>query len=151
MIAARLPLPPKSRDSHGRPVGWPAAVAASFALPYAGLEFCRIVAPIPRMDASLTGSQRAYLRGLGQRLGAVVHVGREGVSREVVTELDRRLATDELVKVRFVGAERVERAALCEQLATESGAACVGAVGHTALFYRRQTDAARRQIAFPSN
>jgi RNA-binding protein len=39
------------------------------------------------------------------------------------------------VKVRFVGSDRVERAALCLQVAAATGSACVGSVGATALFF----------------
>lgn len=101
-------------------------------------------------DTSLTGAQRAYLRGLGQRLDATLQLGRDGVNQGVVTELHGLLRRHELVKVRFVGADRHERAALCEQIAGLAHASCVGAVGHTALFYRRNDDPAERQIVFPA-
>jgi RNA-binding protein len=42
-----------------------------------------------------------------------------------------------LVKLRFSGGQdRHERAALTARIETEAGCACVGSVGHTALFWR---------------
>lgn len=100
-------------------------------------------------EISLTGAQRAFLRGLGQRLEAALMVGREGLTAAVAAELDRLLRAHELVKVRFVNADRSERGALCEAIARQLGGPCVGAVGHTALFYRPNPDPADRRLELP--
>ncbi len=85
---------------------------------------------------SLTGAQKTKLRGLGQTLSDSLRIGRQGPGPTIYTELNRQLDTRELVKVRFEGADRETRAAHCEQLATHAPCQCVGAVGHTALFWR---------------
>ena len=100
-------------------------------------------------DFSLTGSQKTYLRGLGQRLEPALKVGRAGATPTFLKELQQVLNGDELVKLRFLGADRDERAALCTQIADEGRCICVGAVGHTALFYRQQTDPQKRSITLP--
>lgn len=86
---------------------------------------------------ALTGARRTRLRGLGQTMPDTQHVGREGAAPAVVAQLDRELTRRELVKVRFSGGQdRHERAALHAALAAATGSECVGAVGHTALFWR---------------
>jgi RNA-binding protein len=86
---------------------------------------------------SLTGAQRTRLRSLGQTMADTQHIGREGAAPAVVAQLDRELAARELVKVRFSGGQdRHERAALHTALAAATRSECVGAVGHTALFWR---------------
>ena len=97
----------------------------------------------------LTGAQKSFLRGRGQTLEATLKVGRGGITPEFLAELQKLLRAHELVTLRFLGAERDERAALCEQIADEGRCVCVGAVGHTALFYRQNPDAAARQIKLP--
>lgn len=99
-------------------------------------------------ESLLSGAQRARLRGLGQRLEAGLKLGRDGVTPTVQHELDRLLRAHELVKVRFVNADRDERATLCHQVATALQCECVGAVGHTALFFRRNPDPAEHRIEF---
>ncbi|PTX95582.1 YhbY family RNA-binding protein [Opitutus sp. ER46] len=99
-------------------------------------------------ESSLTGAQRTFLRGRGQRLDAALKIGRDGVTPALNAELDRLLRAQELVKVRFVNADRDERAALCERLAAEVACECVGAVGHTALFFRQNPNPADRQYSF---
>lgn len=91
----------------------------------------------PMSLPALTGAQKTRLRGLGQTMPDSLHVGREGAVASVTAQLDRELARRELVKVRFTGGQdRHQRAALHETLATATQSACVGAVGHTALFWR---------------
>jgi RNA-binding protein len=85
---------------------------------------------------SLTGAQKTHLRGLGQNLSDSLRLGRQGPTPALLTELNRQLDTRELVKVRFEGADREARAALCDRIATDTACLCVGAVGHTALFWR---------------
>ena len=49
----------------------------------------------------ITGKQRSYLRKLGQELDALVFIGKNDVTDNVVEELDRALKTKELVKVKI--------------------------------------------------
>jgi RNA-binding protein len=113
-------------------------------------EFLRSsLAHIHMYDFPLTGAQKTYLRGLGQQLEATLKVGRAGLTPAFFKELQHALNNDELVKLRFLGADRDLRAALCTQIADEGRCVCVGAVGHTALFFRQQTDLQRRAINLP--
>jgi len=98
----------------------------------------------------LTGAQKTFLRGLGQRLEPALKLGKGGLTPAFYAELQKLLRAHELVKLRFLGAERDERAALCEQIADEGRCVCVGAVGHTALFYRQHPEPAERQIKLPA-
>ena len=95
------------------------------------------------MDAiTLTGSQKSRLRGIGQRTEPSVRVGKEGMTPAMLSELRRQLAARELVKLRFVGIAREERAALCDKLSGATGSTFVGSVGQTALFYAPSASAA---------
>ncbi len=100
-------------------------------------------------DFPLTGAQKTYLRGLGQTLEPALKVGKGGLTPQFYTELQRVLNQDELVKLRFLGADRTERAAFCEEIADQGRCVCVGAVGHTALFFRRQRDPEKQSITLP--
>lgn len=87
-------------------------------------------------SSSLTGAQKTQLRGLGQKLSDSLRIGRQGPTPALYIELNRQLATRELIKARFETADRDERAVLCERMAAEAPCLCVGAVGRTALFWR---------------
>jgi RNA-binding protein len=94
----------------------------------------------------LTGAQKTRLRGLGQTLEPALKIGKAGLTPTSQREFARLLDARELVKVRFEGADRHERAALIERIKTETGAPCVGSVGHTALFFRQNEDPAKRSV-----
>jgi RNA-binding protein len=100
-------------------------------------------------ELELTGAQKSHLRGLGQRLEPSLKVGKEGLTPAFFTELQKLLRAHELVKLRFLGAERDERAALCDRIADEGRCVCVGAVGHTALIYRQHPEPEARRINLP--
>lgn len=97
----------------------------------------------------LTGAQKSHLRGLGQTLEASLKVGRGGLTPEFFAELQKLLRAHELVKLRFLGADRDERSAYCAQIADQGRCVCVGAVGHTALFYRQHPEPEERTVRLP--
>ena len=94
----------------------------------------------------LTGAQKSHLRGLGQTLEPAMKVGKGGLTPTFFTELQKNLRAHELVKLRFLGAERAERTALCVEIADGGRCVCVGAVGHTALFYRQNPEPSERTV-----
>lgn len=96
----------------------------------------------------LTGAQKAFLRSRGQTLDAVLKVGRGGLTPAFFTELQRLLRSHELVKLRFLGADRAERAALCDQIADQGRCLCIAAVGSTALFFRQNPEPKERRVDF---
>jgi RNA-binding protein len=100
-------------------------------------------------DFPLTGAQKAHLRGLGQTLEPSLKLGKGGVTPTLLAELQKLLRAHELVKLRFVGVERDERSVLCAQIADEARCVNVGAVGHTALFYRQHPEPDQRSVELP--
>ncbi|HUR56865.1 MAG TPA: YhbY family RNA-binding protein [Opitutaceae bacterium] len=94
----------------------------------------------------LTGAQRSHLRGLGQKLEPALKLGRGGLTPAFYTELQRLLRKHELVKLRFLGADREERTALSTQIADEGRCICVGVLGNTALFYRQHPEPKERSV-----
>jgi RNA-binding protein len=98
-------------------------------------------------NTSLTGAQKTRLRGLGQTLEASLKIGKAGLSPAFFREFARLIEARELVKLRFDGADRHARAELITQIEAGTAVTCVGAVGHTALFYRENADPAKRVAA----
>lgn len=97
----------------------------------------------------LSGAQKRHLRGLGQQLHASLHLGKDGLTANFMTEFQTALRHQELVKVRLHGVERSERDTLCEKLADEGRCIWIASVGHTALFYRQQPDETKRSVELP--
>ena len=97
-------------------------------------------------DFPLTGAQKSKLRGIGQTLEPALKLGKSGLTRDFFLELQRVLNTHELVKLRLLEKDREVRAELCERIADEGRCLCVGAVGGTALFFRRREDPEKQRV-----
>ena len=100
-------------------------------------------------DFPLTGAQKSFLRGLGQKLDATLKLGKGGLTPAFLTELQHGLRAHELIRIRLLGIERSEREELCTKIADEGRCVFVGAVGHTALFYRQHPEPAERGVQLP--
>lgn len=96
----------------------------------------------------LTKRQRAFLRRQAHHLNPVVQIGKQGVTAQVQTVIDRALEAHELIKVKFLDF-RDEKEALARSIAEASSGHVVGIIGHIAILYREQTDPDKRQIALP--
>ncbi len=95
----------------------------------------------PRKRALMPSSPlRRALRAAGHHLGAVVQVGKEGVTDALLEELDAQLLAHELVKVK-VGTESPEgRFEAAERLGHAAGAQVAQIIGRTVLVYRRNPE-----------
>jgi RNA-binding protein len=89
----------------------------------------------------LTAEGKRKLRSRAHHLKPVVLVGHNGLSDAVMNEVTRALDDHELIKIRFRGLDRHERASeiarVCDTLAAE----LVGNIGGTAILFRERADA----------
>jgi len=82
-----------------------------------------------------TNAQIRELKARGQRLKALLKIGKEGISPRFLTALDDALKHHELVKVKFDDFKERKKE-LAPQLADKSGSHLVTRVGNVALLYR---------------
>lgn len=98
----------------------------------------------------LSSHARKYLRGLAHSLKPVVLVGHKGATASVSQALDQALLKHELVKVKFIeGKTKIEKDKKISELERKTGAARVGTIGHTAIFYRPHPRPDKRTIKLP--
>jgi RNA-binding protein len=88
----------------------------------------------------LDSASKRKLRQSAHHLKPVVLVGQHGLSSAVVAEIDRALIDHELIKVKFRGLERDERAETVQRVATELNADVVSTIGGTAVIYRKNPE-----------
>lgn len=82
------------------------------------------------------------MRGHGQLLDVSLMIGREGINDQTPGLLDELLTRHQLVKVRSHVPHRHARNEAFEKLAEATSSALIGTVGHVAVFYRPNADAA---------
>jgi RNA-binding protein len=84
----------------------------------------------------LTTKQTAYLRGLGQALRPILHVGYEGYTPAIQAALEDLFRRRELVKVRVLNTASDSTQGVADAMAKAAGAAVAGVVGKTFVLYR---------------
>jgi RNA-binding protein len=85
---------------------------------------------------SLTGKQRADLRGEAHHLDVLVHVGHQGITETLLGALDDALRTRELVKVQLSKNTDVKAKDVAGDLAAQVGAEVVQVIGRTITLFR---------------
>jgi RNA-binding protein len=90
--------------------------------------------------AALTSKQRQFLKGRAHALSPVVRIGKGGLTGGVVAETKTALRAHELIKVRIEVEDGKERREAGRQLAADTDAHLVGAVGKVAILYRARDE-----------
>ncbi|MHB1225316.1 MAG: ribosome assembly RNA-binding protein YhbY [Gemmatimonadaceae bacterium] len=98
---------------------------------------------------TLTGREKAALRAEAHHLTAIVHVGKEGLSRTVVQSLDDALRTHELVKVQLGKTLELAPRDAAHELATSSGSDVIQVIGRTVTLYRENPELKRKAGDLP--
>ncbi len=98
--------------------------------------------------SQLTGAQRKFLRGMANRLEALIIVGKQGASDSLIRATDAELTAHELIKVRF-NEFKEEKDALSEKIAEATGAEIVGRIGHVVMLYRQHPEPEKQTITLP--
>ncbi len=89
---------------------------------------------------ALSSKARAALRAECNQLQATVHVGKDGVTQQVIQSLDDALRTRELVKIALNRTAGVSVKAAAHDLAAALGAEVIQMIGKTATLYRKRED-----------
>ncbi|MEP7370736.1 MAG: ribosome assembly RNA-binding protein YhbY [Nitrosospira sp.] len=95
---------------------------------------------------TLTLVHRRALRALAHTISPIVWIGAEGLSENVIHELDQGLKSHELIKIRVFSDDREIRNALLEEICGRLKAAPVQHIGKTLAIYRPKSD----EIATPA-
>ncbi|MFT0211643.1 ribosome assembly RNA-binding protein YhbY [Pseudomonas sp. F1_0610] len=86
---------------------------------------------------SLTQEQKKKFKSIGHHLKAVVTVADNGLTENVLAEIDRALNDHELIKVQIRLPERDDRKVILDELCQASSALLVQSIGKMALIYRK--------------
>ena len=90
------------------------------------------------MPKELTPAERQALKGRAHRLKPVVLVGDAGLTAAVVREIERALATHELIKIRVMGVARDARDALLGEVCAATASAPIQHIGKVLVVYREK-------------
>jgi RNA-binding protein len=84
----------------------------------------------------LTNKQRSVLRSLGNNLDPILTVGKNGITDNLIEQLDQALIARELIKGRVLPHTAFDVAEIGTELAAKTAAEVVQVIGRNILFYR---------------
>ena len=85
----------------------------------------------------LTSKQRAVLRAMANGETAIMQIGKDGISPNLVKTVSDALETRELIKLSVLETCEESPREAAEALAAEAGADVVGVIGRKIILYRR--------------
>lgn len=88
------------------------------------------------MLRELTSKQRAYLRGLANTMDPILHVGKDGVTENMIRQADDALEARELFKGVVLQNSPVTAREALDLLCEATGAAPVQSIGSRFVLYR---------------
>ena len=84
----------------------------------------------------LNTKQVSHLRGLAHSLNPVVMIGNQGLTENVIKEIELNLNAHELIKVQVAGDDRNARKAMFQAICDKTNAVAVHHIGKQLVFYR---------------
>ncbi len=88
----------------------------------------------------LTGKQRSFLRSIANTIPTILQVGKDGISANMIKQVDDALEARELVKGNVLKNSAIEAREACEELAQSLKAEIVQVIGNRFVLYRQSVD-----------
>ncbi len=95
----------------------------------------------------LTGKQRSYLKALGQKIDPSVYIGKQGITENVLKEMEVGYENRELVKVKLQEGCLLDTKEAANEVAEATGAEFVQAIGRRFVLYKESKE--NKQIELP--
>ncbi len=84
----------------------------------------------------LNSKQVSHLRALSHSLNPVVMIGSNGLTEQVLREIDVSLNAHELIKIKVFGDDRELRKQMLEEICAKTGAVAIHHIGKQLVIYR---------------
>lgn len=84
--------------------------------------------------------QRKSLAAQAHHINPIVIIGKNGLSAEVLGELDRGLSSHELIKIKILNGDRKARTLLFEKICHQLNAFPINHIGRVLVIYRPETE-----------
>lgn len=95
----------------------------------------------------LNKDQKKYLRSLLHTRGIIIWIGHNGLTANVMTEIEAALDHHELIKIRVRTGDHEQRDRILERICAQTGAEAVQKIGTIVSVYRPNPD--KPAIRFP--
>ena len=94
----------------------------------------------------LTSKQRAQLRGIANTIDTIVHIGKDGISDNLVKQANDALDAREIIKCRVLENSMYTAREACDELSRLTRSEQVQVIGTKFVLYRQHYDKSKRKI-----
>jgi RNA-binding protein len=94
----------------------------------------------------LTQDQKKSLKSKAHALNPVVMIAGNGLSENVLNEINQALECHELIKVKISGFERDEKLEMATEICRKFGAFLIQIIGHVVVLYKKNNKKSERKI-----
>ena len=84
----------------------------------------------------MTSKQRAYLRGLANRLTPILQIGKSGLSENLIKQIDDALEARELIKITVLETAPEDIKSLGNEISEQTNSVFVQSIGSKITLYR---------------
>ena len=88
----------------------------------------------------LNSKQRAYLRGMANSIDTIVHVGKGGMSDQIIKQADDALVARELIKGKCLETSPLSSSEAADLIAEKTNSDVVQVIGSKFVLYRPNLD-----------
>lgn len=88
----------------------------------------------------MTSKQRAYLKSLAMTMDPVIHIGKSGVTPELVQSVEEAIEKRELIKLAVLKNCMEDPRGIADQVAQRTRSECVQIIGKKIVLYRKNRD-----------
>lgn len=94
----------------------------------------------------LTSKQRAQLRGIANGIDTIVHIGKDGITDNLIKQANDALDAREIIKCRVLENSMLTAREACDELSQVTRSEQVQVIGTKFVLYRRHYDKSKRKI-----
>ena len=88
----------------------------------------------------MNSKQRAYLRGLAQKIEPIFQIGKAGISENQIEQINNALEARELIKITFLDTIPDDKQSLASEVASQTNSEIVQIVGKKLTLYKRSVN-----------
>lgn len=85
----------------------------------------------------MTSKQRAYLRGLAQKVEPIFQIGKSGISDNQIEQLTNALEARELIKISFLTSIPEDKHSIAEEIANRTNSEIVQIIGKKLTLFKK--------------
>ena len=95
----------------------------------------------------ITSKQRAYLRGLANKITPIFQIGKGGINENMIRQINDALEKRELIKLHVLENSLMDARSACDEIVNAVGAEPVIVIGSKFAIYRESKD--YKEIVLP--